>query len=100
MRWVSACAQGGCVEVAHAEGRVLVRDSKLGDESPVIEFTPELWMDLLDDIRDDTWPSMWWRINDTVAWTHGGVPLRFSVEEIEAFEEGVKAGRFDVEVKT
>lgn len=31
---------GACFEVAPG---VLVRDSKLGDESPVLSFTPEAW---------------------------------------------------------
>jgi hypothetical protein len=34
----------GCVEVAFAEdGTVGVRDSKLGDGSPILEFTPHEW---------------------------------------------------------
>ncbi|WP_067689695.1 DUF397 domain-containing protein [Nocardia jejuensis] len=35
---------GDCVEAAHAsEGRIGVRDSKLGDASPVLCFEPAQW---------------------------------------------------------
>jgi Domain of unknown function (DUF397) len=33
-------ANGNCLEVV---GNVLVRDSKLGDSSPVLAFTPDAW---------------------------------------------------------
>ena len=37
-------AQAGCVEVAFAaDGRVGVRDSKLGEASPILEFTAHEW---------------------------------------------------------
>jgi len=43
-RWQksSHCAGGECLEVATA-GSVLVRDSKLGDASPVLSFTRAEW---------------------------------------------------------
>ncbi|MFJ9370877.1 DUF397 domain-containing protein [Nocardia sp. NPDC101769] len=35
---------GECVEAAHLHGgRVAVRDSKLGDSSPVLVFAPAAW---------------------------------------------------------
>lgn len=37
------CSSGGCVEVRHNNGRVVLRDSKLGDDSPELEFTPAEW---------------------------------------------------------
>lgn len=39
--WRKAAASGSqnCVEVAHAAGSWLIRDSKLGDDSPVLQFT-------------------------------------------------------------
>jgi hypothetical protein len=46
---------GNCVEVKRTETEVWLRDSKLGDDSPV---------------------------------------LKFSLEEFEAFEEGIRAGEF------
>lgn len=50
MAWVrsSFCSGGHCVEVAPAGGRVLLRDSKLGDASPVIEFTRAEWAAFLE----------------------------------------------------
>lgn len=41
--WIKATASGdgdGCLEFANADGKILMRDSKLGDASPVLEFTP------------------------------------------------------------
>lgn len=43
-------ANGSCVEVA-APGAVLVRDSKLGDASPVLSFTRKEWGALLAAVR-------------------------------------------------
>jgi hypothetical protein len=41
----SSYSSGGdnCVEVASTETGVLVRDDKLGDDSPVLEFTNDEW---------------------------------------------------------
>jgi len=34
---------GNCAEAALQDGRVLVRDSKLGEGGPVLEFSPAAW---------------------------------------------------------
>lgn len=39
----SRCDSGSCVEVAQDGDTVLIRDSKLGDDSPVLTFTREEW---------------------------------------------------------
>lgn len=40
----SSSSGGECVEAAHLNGgKVGVRDSKLGDASPVFVFEPEMW---------------------------------------------------------
>lgn len=39
----SRCEATQCVEVADEAGRVLVRDGKLADGSPVLEFAPGSW---------------------------------------------------------
>lgn len=54
IRWVrsSRCSNGACVEVAVEDGRVLVRDSKLGEESPVLAFSPSDWRTFLATARD------------------------------------------------
>lgn len=42
--WKRACSAGTqCVEVAEAGGHVHVRDSKLGDMSPVLTFSADEW---------------------------------------------------------
>lgn len=39
-----SASNGSCVEVAGAQdGDVLVRDTKLGEASPVLRFTPAEW---------------------------------------------------------
>jgi hypothetical protein len=47
----SHSAGGNCTEAAITGGRVLVRDSKLGEASPVLAFTPEAWQAFLDGVR-------------------------------------------------
>jgi len=39
----SGCANDSCVEVDLTGRSVKVRDGKLGDDSPVLEFTPDEW---------------------------------------------------------
>ena len=36
-------ASGECVEAGHGAGVVGVRDSQMGDASPVLEFSPAAW---------------------------------------------------------
>lgn len=50
--WRRACNGGSCVEVAHVDGWVGMRDSKLGDESPVLVFTAEEWRAFVKGVRD------------------------------------------------
>lgn len=38
-RKATASAAGNCVEVGHHGDRILLRDTKLGDDSPVLSFT-------------------------------------------------------------
>jgi len=40
----SACNADGCVEVAAQGTDTLIRDSKLGDNSPVIQFNEDEWL--------------------------------------------------------
>jgi hypothetical protein len=43
---------GACVETsAEVAGTVLVRDSRLGEGSPVLEFSPAAWTEFLTGIR-------------------------------------------------
>lgn len=46
----AGCASGACVETATHGGRVLVRDGKLGDASPVLNISPDAWTNFLEAI--------------------------------------------------
>jgi hypothetical protein len=47
----SKSGNGGCVEAGQRAGRVLVRDSKLGDSSPVLMLSPAAWRGLVLSIK-------------------------------------------------
>ncbi|WP_214408156.1 DUF397 domain-containing protein [Pseudonocardia lacus] len=47
----SGGANGGCVEVATIPGYIGVRDTKLGERSPVLAFTPTEWKAFLSGVR-------------------------------------------------
>lgn len=108
VQWRTACVQVGCVQVGHDELRdvVLVRDSKLGDQSPVIEYSPQWWQARCDGMRTmanrtdsyaDAWlPSGVHRVHDHYEWRKGGVTLTFTPDEWDAFTEGVNSGTFDL----
>ncbi len=44
-------ANGSCTEAALRDGTVLVRDSRLGETSPVLAFSPGAWQVFLDGIK-------------------------------------------------
>jgi hypothetical protein len=107
------CSSGSCVAVTHEDHRVLVRDSKLKDSSPVIEFTPSGWRSFL--IVAAEWDR---RSVTTIsgvildphgeefpvfltAESNGGVVhLGFTWDEWDAFIQGVNAGEFLPEALT
>lgn len=43
--------QGACVEARTNNGRIQVRDTKLGEASPVLGFAPSGWSALLSSIK-------------------------------------------------
>lgn len=43
---------GSCVELRDNDGRREIRDSKLGDASPILSFSPAAVAELLADIKD------------------------------------------------
>lgn len=45
--------QNNCVEIARKDGWVGIRDSKLGNESPVLVFTEAEWTAFQAAVRDD-----------------------------------------------
>lgn len=99
----SACGAGSCVEVARVDDRVLVRDSKLGADSPVISLSSEQWVMALTRVESDSRPLGTFRTYqegtfDPVGmdWAWEGVTLSFTDEEWGAFVDGVKKGEFDL----
>lgn len=90
-----------CVEVACVDGSVCVRDSKLGDTSPVLRFTVGQWWSFIAATKSghrysgpvvvagayDSWHV--WHAGDP------GVVLDFDGAEVKAFLEGVNAGDFE-----
>lgn len=47
----SHCGGGDCVEVSHAEGDVLMRDSK-NPNGPVLRFTRDQWQQFIHFLKD------------------------------------------------
>ena len=95
---------GNCVEVKGENDLVLVRDTKLGDASPVFSFTDAEWIVFTDEIRRGiTCPvtghfRVWVVENgmDLVDSERREV-LRFTDDEWAAFVAGVKLGEFDLQ---
>lgn len=125
LTWISApCDHGQCLEVAFrkatassdsvncvevgpctcGDGRVLVRDSKLCDDSPILPFTLGDWQDFLDTVKrghlpwcvDTNGPDV--IVSDLADPADPGGPtvtLRFTHAEWDAFVAGAVAGEFD-----
>jgi hypothetical protein len=97
----SRCAGGDCVQVRHDDGVVYVRDSKLGDDSPVQEWPLTYWEFLCDAIVADLPRFSGYRKLDDggcveLRWAHiHPAPLIFDASEWKAFVLGVRAGEFD-----
>jgi hypothetical protein len=66
---------------------VELRDTKLGDASPVVRFTPREWRQFLAAVH--SWPVA---VDDQFR----VVDLAFTVEEWWAFRKAVAAGQFDL----
>lgn len=81
------CETGDCVEISHADGLVLVRDSKNPD-TPPITFLPWQWNKLVDHVKTGV----------PLQWSAVFFPLVFDESEIDAFVKGAAAGEFDLEV--
>lgn len=90
----------GCVEVDFAGARVEIRDTKLGEASPIIGFTAEQWTAWLAEVTGTLTntngavtvtaePDQW-----TVTATDG-TTLVFDDREWLAFRAGVTDGEFD-----
>jgi hypothetical protein len=110
--WTSSslCAGGDCVEVKSDKAQILVRDSKLGDDSPVLRFAVESWWVLTDAIvtakDEDKDGRVWMHVRHrSVAYEPDGhvvlstsvrsPRLRFTEDEWKAFVFGVQVKEFD-----
>jgi hypothetical protein len=96
----SRCAGGDCVQVRHESDVVYVRDSKLGEDSPVQEWPLTYWEFLCDAIVADLPRFSGFRKLDDggveLRWAHiHPAPLIFDAGEWKAFVLGVRAGEFD-----
>lgn len=99
----SSCGNGDCVEVARDGDQVLVRDSKLGDDSPVLRYSLSRWVSFLAAIVGGELPhSAFEQPDGSVDLARGFasagdmVRLGFTREEWDAFVEGVEKGEFDL----
>lgn len=106
------CSSNGCVEVSRQDGKVLVRDSKKGEDSPVLEFTPSGWRVFVA-VALEFVPGHAVRASGMIVSSLDGVEqdvcvldeqslrhLHLTTEEWDAFVAGAKAGEFDVEALT
>jgi hypothetical protein len=91
-----------CVEVAHREDGVLVRDSKDHGTGPVIRLATPEWEAFLLDVRiglpSGTTPVTIETLPTGTDVHHAGTTLRFTPGEWTAFRSGVLDGEFDVAV--
>jgi hypothetical protein len=88
-----------CVEVRHGHGQVYVRDSKLGDDSPVQRWELGEWRDLLRLIKWEWTPDGVSRLADGCV--EFGLErhdkLTFTADEWKAFREGVIDEQFEID---
>jgi hypothetical protein len=91
-----------CVEVAHPAHAVLIKDSKLGDQSPIISLSPSHWSAVLDlviaaesgTVADELTVTL---LDDGGASIRNSddITLTYNVDEWDAFAKGVADGQFD-----
>jgi len=113
VRWQKSSRSGAnsdnCVEVRTEDERILVRDTKLGEASPILSFSTSDWQGFLLDVTAGyDWPAfeaiktapggehyiqMW----DNTNGFRGQTVLSFTEAEWIAFSEGVKLGEFDLQ---
>jgi hypothetical protein len=85
------CPGDECLYPNIADGSVLVRDSKLGPDSPVIVFTADEWVAYTAEVaagRDDRDGG------DHVIRSADGIVLRFTDGEWAAFTDGCQRNEF------
>ncbi|MEU8151732.1 DUF397 domain-containing protein [Nonomuraea sp. NPDC048901] len=104
-RTASDCnGASSCVEVASVAGSVLVRDSKLGDASPILRVPVPSWWSFLAAVKTGqtlTYGGVLWVADVDAGWLvwlrdEPDVTLWFDRAEVAAFVAGVRAGQFEV----
>lgn len=91
-------AAGHCVEVRAVGSDVQIRDSKAGEQGPVITVTDKQWEEFILQVPQGfSGPLQATSIGDHVISLHGsGVELTFTGAEWDAFVDGVRRGEFDL----
>jgi hypothetical protein len=87
-----------CVEVKNDDGVIYMRDSKLGDKSPLLRFAVSSWWRFIDPIvymKDPRQVTRWTDGTVVVATSDRSPQQRYTADEWKAFEYGVRAGEFD-----
>lgn len=114
-RWRRAnrCEAQNCVEMRPSldQTEVQIRDTKLGEASPVITVSGEEWIKLLNWIKGLTImgpaaANLSFALTVagsteepvTISIEKGGVKLTYTSDEWSAFYDGVQAGEFDLDV--
>jgi hypothetical protein len=95
----AACTPETCTTPGIEPGDVVVRDSKLGDDSPLLVFKPEAWEAFCAEVadgREDTRNGKW-IITDP---SGSGVTLFFTAGEWEAFTDGCQKHEFTMQALT
>ena len=104
-RTASDCnGASSCVEVASVDGCILVRDSKLGDASPVLRVPVPAWWSFLAAVKTGqtlTYRGVLWVADVDGGWLvwlrdEPDATLSFDRAEVEAFVDGVRVGQFEV----
>jgi hypothetical protein len=89
------CLEGTCLTPGISDGDIIVRDSKLGDDSPWAVFTPEQWAAYTAEVasgRSDV-EGADYVLRDPRG---TGVVLRYTAAEWDAFTDGCRRSEFAV----
>lgn len=105
MNWTRSrdCSNGACVEVRATADGVEVRDSKLGDTSPVLAYTTADWVtNVVGELQGGGWlPEHAYRDghgNTILRRAIGGTELVFTETEWDTFVAAVRDGDFDIQM--
>ena len=106
-----ACSMSTCIAVLDLDTRVLVRDSKLGDDrqQPILELSPEQWSEFVRSVASlpdeplagavlvmagGITVSLQENASVDIYQVETNIGLNFTPDEWRAFRAGVQAGEF------